>query len=142
MLAAAMKSSFQEAVSGAVVQAVAAMPKPTFPPQHPDEKASGSVKPDESGTGEPLKGSGAYPDLPANMLSVGQLRLLSAELGHIVKFENASQEEIISACEGKWSNRDLGKHIQRLLRTYAGDQVVPKTKRGKLELLFKVAKKF
>ena len=40
MLAAAMKSSFQDAVSGAVVQAVAAMPKPAQGPHWTDTGAA------------------------------------------------------------------------------------------------------
>ena len=138
-LAAAMKSSFESAISGAITSAVAAMPKaPAPPPPHQGTTESGG----SSSGGAAPSFPPPHPDTVAKPgeLSKMQVRLVNAELGHIVALSSGDKATFTREIENKWSNRDLTKNVQRLFGTLAKDAALPKGKKERIELLFDIVR--
>ena len=85
-------------------------------------------------SGKPSKAS-----QKAVVLTKLQMALVVAECGDDVQLTSWTEDELVSAIEGKWGqNPKIAKAVDSLIKTYGESRAVPRPKKDRIKVSFDV----
>ena len=108
---------------------------------------SGSVLPPAAGAAAwapPAAGpsSAGAAEAAGSVLTKLQMALIMAECGNTIKLTSGTEDELVRAIEGKWSqNPKIVKAVDAMIKTYGEDRAVPRPKKDRIKVLFDVVRK-
>ena len=69
------------------------------------------------------------------------MALIMAECGNGVQLMSGTEDELVRAIEGKWSqNPKIAKAVANMIKTYGEDRAVPRPKKDRIKVLFDVVR--